>query len=111
MINSGGAAIHLKLLEALDAIYPESGTETLHKTSSSYLNRVWVMMDGRTPEKGPKFHAHLEYILNIHLKTAKEPLPIIEDYVENGLLELVQEGQLESNYPTLNKSTLAVHYK
>jgi hypothetical protein len=76
------------------------------------LSKSWLTPDGKSKEKGTKFNANIEFFLQMYLKTAKEPFNIIEDYIDNGLLKLVKQKDCNSEtYQTLNKNTLALHYR
>lgn len=105
---------HLKLMEA---IYEISGHEcdqsVIHKTSKDYLSRTWYGKN-KEAEKGGKYNTYLENFLTLYLKSAKDDqktLDIIDNYVTNGIMEMVDKNDIEEHFVTLNKATLGVHYK
>ena len=115
ILNIGCATSYLKLCEVISGMYPSSdGEYIIPKAAKEFLSRKWLSSDGETPEKGAKFNASLEFILTLHLKYAKEPLTVVEKYMKDGLTEIIahKQKQAESEiFPTLNKSTLAIHYR
>ena len=116
ILNIGCAASYLKLCEVISSMCPSSeGEYIIPKAAKEFLSRRWLSSDGETPEKGAKFNAALEFILTLHLKYAEEPLTVVEKYMEDGLTEIIaQKQQKEAQsevFPTLNKSTLAIHYR